>query len=82
MQNTPYYKNKEAREVLGNISRQKLQQYVDSGKINKYFPPGEKHGVYLKVEVNNLARELDEFWQGPTRKDDPDYARLRLINSS
>lgn len=57
-----YYTSAEARKALGNIHPSKLKQYVDSGILKRYVPPGQKQGKYSVEEVEALARELRNFY--------------------
>ena len=70
-----YYKPQEARRVLGNISAKKLKTYVDAGILHRAYPPGQKQGVYPVDEVNRLASQLREFWEG-----EPDEEQRRTTH--
>ncbi len=55
-----YYTHEEARNKLG-MTKARFQYWVRTGRIKKIIPPNSKQGVYLKREVNALAREMLAF---------------------
>jgi hypothetical protein len=55
-----YYKAKEAQERLG-VDKNRFNYLVRTKKINKFVPPGQSQGLYLKTEVDRLAREMLAF---------------------
>ena len=63
-----FYGSSEARRVLGNISANELQSYVDRGIIGRYPPPGKIRGKYLKAEVNALAEQIRRFNAGEVKR--------------
>lgn len=56
-----YYTSTEVKNIL-NISGAMIANYVEKGKIKHIVPPGRTHGFYLKKDVDNLANELDAFF--------------------
>jgi hypothetical protein len=58
------YTASEAMEVLGGIKPETLKRYVEDGKIRKVVPPtNRKRGFYLKEDVDNLAKAMQDFVQ-------------------
>lgn len=55
-----YYTHEEARNKLG-MTKARFQYWVRTGRIKKIIPPNTKQGVYLKREINALAREMLAF---------------------
>jgi hypothetical protein len=55
-----YYTHEEARNKLG-MTKARFQYWVRTGRIKKIIPPNSKQGVYLKREINALAREMHAF---------------------
>ncbi len=53
-----YYTASEAQAVLG-MSRTQFHRKVGEGTIPKYTPPGMKHSVYPKKEIDDMARAMD-----------------------
>ena len=60
-----YYTAAQVKERLG-ITQGMLYNYVRNGTLHPITPPGKRQGVYLKKEVEQLARELQLFMD--TRK--------------
>jgi hypothetical protein len=58
--NKNYYKAKEAQERLG-VDKNRFNYLVRTGKIKKFVPPGHSQGLYLKTEIDKLAREMLAF---------------------
>ena len=56
----------QAKKKLGGISDGKFRSYIQEGKIARLLPPGMKQGFYKREDVEQLARELDSFWQSST----------------
>lgn len=56
------YSSTEARKIL-NVSTSTFKTYVDKGKIRKITPPGKTQGVYVKADVDKLAKEKEPFRQ-------------------
>lgn len=55
-----YYRAREAQERLG-VDKNRFNYLVRVGKIKKFVPPGHSQGLYLKSEVDRLAREMLAF---------------------
>jgi|GraSoiStandDraft_42_1057292.scaffolds.fasta_scaffold50159_3 hypothetical protein len=55
-----YYRAREAQERLG-IDKNRFNYLVRVGKVKKFVPPGHSQGLYLKSEVDRLAREMLAF---------------------
>ncbi len=55
-----YYTAQEAQERLG-VDDNRFYYLVRTGKIKKFVPPGRKQGVYLRAEIDKLAREMIAF---------------------
>ena len=55
-----HYKAREAQEKLG-MTYSALRHQVNIGNLKSITPPSGKQAVYLKEEVDNLARELNIF---------------------
>ena|SRR5712691_5586207 len=55
-----HYTAAEVKEKL-NITQGELYNYVRNGTLNPEVPPGKRQGVYLKSEVDQLAREKFAF---------------------
>jgi len=53
-----YYTAAEARKAL-DLSDDKFQYWVKAGRIKRVQIPGRKQGVYLKREVDKLARRIE-----------------------
>ncbi len=63
-----YYTAKEAGEILG-MTYSALRNQVDAGNIHSITPPGKRQAVYVKEDVDQLARELKIFMA--TKKRNP-----------
>jgi hypothetical protein len=63
---TGYLTATQAKKKLGGISDGKFRSYIQEGKIARLLPPGMKQGFYKREDVEQLARELDSFWQSST----------------
>ncbi len=61
------YTSTEARRKL-KASTSTFKRLVDSGKIRKITPPNKKQGMYLKEDVDKIAKEMQPFAQTATRK--------------
>lgn len=61
-----YYTPEKTREVLGNITPNALRNYVNRGKLHRMTPPGKRQAYYLITEVEDLKREMQEFYAGKT----------------
>ena len=80
-----YYTAAAVKEKLG-ITQGMLYNYVRNGNLKPIVPPGKRHGVYLRSEVDQLARELRAFmatrqkststFVRATPEDVPDCARI------
>ncbi len=58
------YTANEARERLGGVAPEILRRYVNRGSIRKIVPPGNvKRGMYVKEDVDKLAKAMEEFSQ-------------------
>jgi predicted RNA-binding Zn-ribbon protein involved in translation (DUF1610 family) len=55
-----FYTPAQAMERLG-VNRKRLENYVIAGRLTKQIPPGQTRGVFLREEVDDLAREI-EAW--------------------
>jgi len=55
-----YYTAAQVKERLG-ITQGQLYNYVRNGTLHSVVPPGKKHGVYARREVDQLAHELQIF---------------------
>lgn len=55
-----YYTHEQARNKLG-MTKARFQYWVRTGRIKRILPPNSKQGVYLKKEIDDIARELDAF---------------------
>jgi predicted GIY-YIG superfamily endonuclease len=60
-----YYTSKEAQEILG-MTYSALRDQVNMGNIHSFIPPGNRHAVYVKEDVDQLAHDIKAFWE---RKD-------------
>lgn len=60
MNTQKYYSAKQAQEKLG-MTYSALRHQVFMGNLTSIKPPGKKQSVYLKEEVDKLARELHLF---------------------
>src|SRR5437588_441208 len=60
MNTQKFYSAKEAQEKLG-MTYSALRHQVLMGNLKSITPPGRKQSVYLKEEVDKLARELRIF---------------------
>jgi len=58
-----YYTHEEALAKLG-MTKGRFQYWIRSGKVKKITPPNSKQGVYLKKEIDDLAREMLAFMIG------------------
>jgi len=56
-----YYTASEVKQKLG-ISDSTLYNYVYKGELQRIVPPHRKQGVYLRSEVDEIAREFDAFF--------------------
>ena len=56
----------QAKKKLRGISDGKFRSYIQEGKITRLLPPGMKQGFYKREDVEQLARELDSFWESST----------------
>src|SRR5260370_914109 len=59
--NELYYTASQAKARLG-VNDRTFYDYVESGEIQKIVPRGRKHGLYLRSEVDQLARDIDAFF--------------------
>lgn len=59
-----YYSTGEVTKLLG-ISKTTLYTYVENGRLEQRVPPGRKQGVFLKKQIDELARELRRFEKSP-----------------
>ena len=55
-----FYTPAQAMQRLG-VNRKRLENYVIAGRLTRQTPPGQTHRVFLREEVDDLAREL-EAW--------------------
>ncbi len=55
-----YYTAAQVKEKLG-ITQGMLYNYVRNGTLKPVIPPGKKQGVYLRTEIDKLARETQAF---------------------
>jgi len=55
-----YYSGREVQRKLG-ITEPALRNLVNQRKIRKVIPPGRKHGVYLKEEIETYAEKWFAF---------------------
>jgi hypothetical protein len=55
-----YYTAAQVKERLG-ITQGQLYNYVRNGTLHPVVPPGKRHGVYARKEVDQLAHELQIF---------------------
>ncbi|MHB8596738.1 MAG: MerR family transcriptional regulator [Ktedonobacteraceae bacterium] len=56
-----YYTPQQVRELLG-INFSALQNHVNRGNLHPIAPPGRKHKLYPKQEVNDLRAEEEAFF--------------------
>lgn len=56
-----YYTPQQVRELLG-LTFSGLQNRVNTGNLHPITPPGQKHRLYPKQEVDDLRAELDAFF--------------------
>lgn len=59
-----YYSTGQVTKLLG-ISKTTLYSYVRDGRLEQRIPPGAKQGVFLKKQVDELARGLRRFSASP-----------------
>ncbi len=69
-----YYTAAQVKEKLG-ISQGMLYNYVRNGTLKPITPPGKKQGVYLRSEVDKLARETQAF-MATRNKTSSDFTRV------
>jgi hypothetical protein len=50
----------EVKKLLG-ITNGMLYNFIDNGALERVVPPGRKQGVYLREQVEQLARDLQVF---------------------
>lgn len=62
-----YVTASQAKKKLGGISDGKFRGYIQDGKIERLIPPGMKQGFYKREDVEELAREIDSFWESTTK---------------
>lgn len=55
-----YYTASEVKERLG-ITQGMFNNYIRNGSLKPIVPPGKRQGVYLRSEVDQLAREMQAF---------------------
>lgn len=55
MQEKTYYTAKEAEEIL-KTTYSGLRNQVNAGNVRSLIPPGKKQAVYLKIDVDKLAK--------------------------
>jgi len=55
-----FYTAAQVKERLG-ITQGMFYNYVRNGALKPVVPPGKRHGVYLRKEVEQLAREMQLF---------------------
>jgi hypothetical protein len=55
-----YCNGVEASEILG-IERRNILTYVKNGSLAQITPPGKKHSVYLRSQVEELAARMRVF---------------------
>lgn len=58
-----YYTASEVKAKLG-ITQGTLYNYVRNGYLKPIVPPGKRQGVYLRKEIDQLARETQAFLEG------------------
>jgi len=59
-----YYTSREARQKLG-IPTSTFYYLVKTGKITRVpSPTSTERGVYLKEQIDKLAKEIEDFKQG------------------
>lgn len=63
--NEQYYTPAQVKEILG-ITDNMLYYHVRNGTLQRITPPGRKQGVYLREEVDKLAKDMQVFFA--TRK--------------
>jgi len=56
-----YYTAAQVKQILG-ITDSTLYTYVNRGELQRIVPPHRKQGVYLKSEVDDMAREMQAFF--------------------
>jgi hypothetical protein len=59
--NESYYTAAQAKAKLG-VNDSTLYAYVERGELQRIVPRGKKHGLYLRSEVDQLARDIDAFF--------------------
>jgi hypothetical protein len=72
-----------AKQRLGHISDGKLKVLADTGKIERYIPPGMKQGFYKIEDIKRLADELNGISDGTqfqiaTKDDIPEVVNLLI----
>ncbi len=55
-----YYTAAQVKRILG-VTDGMLYNYIDNGALERIIPPGKKQGVYKRIEVDKLAREMQTF---------------------
>jgi predicted DNA-binding transcriptional regulator AlpA len=63
--NSKYYTASEVKQILG-IGDSALYNYVNRGELQRIVPPHRKQGVYLRSEVDEMAREMQAFFVAKT----------------
>jgi hypothetical protein len=56
-----YYTASQVKKIL-NIKNSTLYNYVYKGALQRVIPPGRKQGVYLRSEVDALAKSLQTYF--------------------
>jgi hypothetical protein len=59
-ENRNYYTMAQVKKILG-ISNDALYNYVENGALERVIPPGKKQGLYIRSQVDQLARDLQVF---------------------
>lgn len=59
--NELYYTASQAKARLG-VNDRTFYDYVEAGELQKIVPRGRKHGLYLRSEVDQLARDISVFF--------------------
>jgi hypothetical protein len=73
-----YYTAAQAKAKLG-VNDSTLYAYVERGELQRIVPRGKKHGLYLRSEVDQLARDIDAFFVS-RRKTSGVFARATKVD--
>lgn len=57
-----FYTAQDAAKKL-NLSVSTFRYYVKGGKIKRHVPPMRKEGFYNKEEIDQIASQIETFWE-------------------